>query len=185
MRHWIISLVLAGCASAPPAPAATPTEPQWPSPTPMAATPTQLPSQLAPGDPTPPPPPLVAPRGEQEHAMRNCPTALAGVSTTLTNTAVGVDLQITTTDPAVRRRIIELARMHGHLGGADGSAPEHTGLHGGPGSIGHCPVIHADTNVTFTPLANGAVIHISAIVAEDVATVQATVADRLARLAVR
>jgi hypothetical protein len=184
MRHWIVSFILAGCASTSP-PAASPAEPQWPSPSPMVATPTQLPSQLAPGEATPPPPPLVVPRGGQEHAMRNCPTSLAGASTKLSNTAVGVDLEITTTDPAVRRRIIELARVHGHLGGPDGSAPEHTGLHGGPGRIGHCPVIHADTNVTFTPLANGAVIHISAIVAEDVPTVQATVADRLARLAAR
>jgi hypothetical protein len=39
--------------------------------------------------------------------------------------------------------------------------------------------------VTFTPLPNGAVIHINAIVAEDIPTVQVTVGDRLARLAIR
>ena len=167
-------LVFAGCASTP-SPATTPP----PQPRPAAVTTTAS----EPGPATAPLPP--APRGELEHGMRNCPTALVGATTVSTNTAMGVDLTITTTEPAVRRQIIALARLHGHMGEPDGSAMAHTGLHGGPASFGHCPVVHASTNVTFTPLPNGAVIHVNAIVPEDVLTVQATVADRVARLAAR
>jgi hypothetical protein len=40
--------------------------------------------------------------------------------------------------------------------------PAHTGMHGGPGSIGHCPVIHANTDITYDPMGNGVRLHILA-----------------------
>lgn len=117
--------------------------------------------------------------------MRNCPSALAGATTRLTNTANGVDLEITASAPAVQQQIVELAKLHEQMGPPRSSEVEHTGKHGGPGNIGHCPVIHTGTTVTFDRLAGGAVIHVVAMAPEDVLHVQTTVADRLARLAAR
>jgi hypothetical protein len=80
---------------------------------------------------------------------------------------------------------IELAAMHERMGDPDGSTRQHTGLHGGPGGLGRCPVIHSGTTVRFTRIRKGAVIHVHALVPEDVARVQAIVAERLAYIAER
>jgi hypothetical protein len=133
-----------------------------------------------PSHPAPPPP-----QGQLEHDMRNCPSALAGAATRVTNTADGVDLEITATEPDIQRQIIDLASLHERMGPPRDSGIEHTGKHGGPGSIGHCPIVHAGTTVTFERLAGGAVIHVVAMAPSDVLHVQTTVADRVARLADR
>ncbi|HEU4731874.1 MAG TPA: hypothetical protein VFT22_28460 [Kofleriaceae bacterium] len=184
MRHWIASLLLTGCAGTSASPSAAPPPPtsRAPSSSVTEPAPAPAPAQAVATAPVAAPP---VPSGAREHSMRNCPTAVAGATTQLTKTGVGVDLEITTSDPAARRQVITLARMHSHLGDPDGVTKAHTGRHGGPGVIGHCPIVHASTNVTFTPTPNGVVIHINAIVPEDVPAVQVTVADRLARLAQR
>lgn len=117
--------------------------------------------------------------------MRNCPAAVAGATTQATNTAFGVDLTITANDPATQRRIIELSAMHEGMGDPDGSTTRHTGLHGGPGGLGRCPVIHDATTVTFTRIRRGAVIHLRALMPSDVPRVQAVVAERLSYVASR
>lgn len=117
--------------------------------------------------------------------MRNCPNALAGTATKLTNTPDGVDLTITASDPAIQQQIVELAIVQAHMGHPNKSEMEHTGMHGGPGDIGYCPIIHIATTVTSTQIAGGAVIHIHAAVPEDVSHLQATIAGRVARLAAR
>jgi hypothetical protein len=131
---------------------------------------------------TPAPATTPAPQGQLEHGMHNCPSGLAGAVTRATNTDAGVDLAITATDPAVQRQIGELAELHEHMGDPDGSAMEHTGLHGGPGLIGHCPIVHAATAVSVARLADGALIHLRAIAPADVAALQAAVAERVAAL---
>src|SRR5512140_2723718 len=129
------------------------------------------------------PPPQ--PAGQVEHDMRNCPSALAGAETRLTNTADGVDLEITASEPAIQRQIVDLARLHERMGLPNASELEHTGRHGGPGTIGHCPIIHTGTTVTFDRVARGAVIHVVAMAPDEVLRLQTTVADRVARLATR
>jgi hypothetical protein len=124
-------------------------------------------------------------RGALEHAMTNCPTAVKGAITRAVNTASGVDLTIIADDPVSQRRIVELADLHERIGDPDGSAPRHTGLHGGPGGLGHCPVIHDATTVTFTRLRRGVVLHVRALLPSDVARVQGIVNDRVAALAER
>jgi hypothetical protein len=199
MRSLLFALVLAACASTPPPVAPSPPEPPpAPPPTPMVTT---LPSMLPPGPstmpaiapdtPQAPPAALAAPvvrqprQGALEHAMANCPTAVNGATTRAVNTESGVDLTITADDPVSQRRIVELAARHEQIGDPDGATPLHTGRHGGPGGIGHCPVIHDSTTVTFTRLRRGAVIHLRALLPSDVGRVQALVADRLATLAER
>lgn len=158
-----------------------------------------LPSMLPPGQPalpsmaplapdapaTPAAMPAAQGQGALEHAMRNCPTAVPGAVTRAVNTPYGVDLTITATELASQRRIVELAGIHERMGDPDGSAIRHTGLHGGPGTLGYCPVIHDATTVTFTRLRKGVVLHLRALLPADVARVQAIVADRLAYLAQR
>jgi hypothetical protein len=182
MRTLLFALVLAACASPPPPVAPSlPPPPPAPPPTLMVTT---LPA-MAPDAPAAPPT-AVAGRvrqGALEHSMANCPTAVPGAVTRAVNTEFGVDLTITADDPASQRRIIELAARHEQVGDPDGSAPPHTGLHGGPGGIGHCPVIHDATTVTFSRLRRGAVIHLRALLPGDVARVQAIVNERLAALA--
>jgi hypothetical protein len=134
---------------------------------------------------TPSHPAAPPPQGQLEHDMRNCPSALAGAVTRLTNTPDGVDLEITASEPAIQQQIVDLARLHERMGLPGSSGVEHTGKHGGPGNIGHCPILHAGTTVTFDPLARGAVIHVVAMAPDDVLRVQTTVADRAARLAAR
>jgi hypothetical protein len=202
MRTLLFALVLAACVSPPPPVAPSPPEPPpAPPPTPLV---TALPSMLPPGQPAMPEMPAMAPtapaaspiavaapvagrvrHGALEHSMTNCPTAVKGAVTRASNTESGVDLTITADDPASQRQIVELAARHEQIGDPDGSAPRHTGLHGGPGGIGHCPVIHDATTVTFTRLRRGAVIHLRALLPSDVARVQAIANARLAALVER
>lgn len=192
MRTWILSVVLAACAASPPpvAPVAPmPTPPPTPPPSPVV---TALPS-MASDAPVP-----VAelsmqtvsaaarlPSGHLEHAMKNCPAAVAGATTHAGNSEYGVELSITSDDPATQRRIIELAALHERMSDPDGSAMPHTGLHGGPGGLGRCPVIHTATIVTYTRIRRGVVIHVNAITREDVERVQQIVAERVSYLAER
>ena len=134
---------------------------------------------------TPSHPAASPPHGQLEHDMRNCPSSLAGTTTHVTNTPAGVDLEITAGDPAVQQQIVDLAILHEQMGQPNPGEVQHTGKHGGPGSIGHCPVVHNGTTVTFARIAGGAVIHVAAMAPDDVARVQAAVADRVARLAAR
>ncbi|HEX8114356.1 MAG TPA: hypothetical protein VF516_41785 [Kofleriaceae bacterium] len=198
MRSLLFALVLAACVSTPPPVAPSPPEPPpAPPPAPMV---TALPSMVPPGQSampeTAPDTPEAAPtaiaaqvagprRGGLEHAMANCPTAVQGAVTRAVNTEFGVDLTITADDPVSQRRIVELAARHEQMGDPDGAIPPHTGRHGGPGGIGHCPVFHDSTTVTFTKLRRGAVIHLRALLPSDVTRVQAIVADRLATFAQR
>jgi hypothetical protein len=199
MRSMLFALVLAACVSTPPpvAPSPPPEPPPAPPPTPMVTT---LPSMLPAGqsampdiasDAPPVAPTAMAPavagprRGGLEHAMANCPTAVKGAVTRSVNTEFGVDLTITSDDPVSQRRIVELAARHEQMGDPDGAIPRHTGRHGGPGGLGHCPVFHDSTTVTFTRLRRGAVIHLRALLPTDVPRVQGIVAERLATLAER
>jgi len=117
--------------------------------------------------------------------MQNCPNALAGAATNLSNTPDGVDLAITAIDPAIQQQIVQLAMVQAHMGHSNKSEMEHTGMHGGPGDIGFCPIVHTATTVTFTQVAGGAVIHVRAAAPQDVPHLQATTASRVARLAAR
>jgi len=180
MRTSLLAIVLVACASAPPPAPVSPAPPSVP-PAPQVAT--ELPSMAA--SPAAEPALPSPPQGGLEHAMQNCPVAVAGATTRMTNTPSGVDLTITADDPASQRRIIELAALHERMGDPDTPAMRHTGLHGGPGGLGHCPVIHAETTVTFTRIRRGTVIHLRAVMPSDVPRVQAIVAERLAYVASR
>jgi len=137
--------------------------------------------------PASPPSPLYpsAPQGKLPRGMRNCPSALPGATTQVIATKDGVDLVITAPDPVVQRQIVELAIVHEHLGRPNPAEAAHNGLHGGPGNIGYCPVVHVGTTVTYLRLSNGAVIHIHATSPEAIPQLQRAITDRVALLAAR
>ena len=126
-----------------------------------------------------------SPQSSLQRGMRNCPSALVGATTRVIDTEDGVDLEITATDPVVQKQIIELAIVHEHLGQPNSSERAHTGLHGGSGDIGYCPIIHVGTQVTYRKRSDGAVIHVHALKPQVVPQMQKAIAERVALLATR
>jgi hypothetical protein len=110
--------------------------------------------------------------------MRNCPSAVASARTTATRTPSGVDIAITSDEPTARAKIVTLTRFHASLHDSLPGLGAHTGLHGGPGNIGFCPIIHASTRVTFEPTDDGVRVHVVAISPADVSKLQAATAAR-------
>lgn len=87
--------------------------------------------------------------------MANCPATLPTAITQVTDAPGGVDVTITVADPDAHRRLLALAEIHARIGGADTSEPEHSGMHGGPGEIGHCPIIHTATQIQAAQIPHG------------------------------
>lgn len=99
--------------------------------------------------------------GQRPQHMRNCPSAVPTATTVGTPAPDGVNLTITSSDPDARRRIVKLAELHSNLRETIPFMPEHSGLHGGPGTIGYCPIIHAGTIVTYKQIPEGVKIHVA------------------------
>ena len=57
--------------------------------------------------------------------------------------------------------------------------PPHTGTHAGPGSIGHCPIIHASTTVIYGEIPEGVVMHVIAHNPKDVTKLQVATRARV------
>jgi hypothetical protein len=110
--------------------------------------------------------------GTRPQHMRNCPSAVPSSVTTVTETVSGVDLVITAPDPDARAQLASLARTQATLGNPRWFFPQHSGMHGGPGVQGFCPIIHASTNVTWEPIPEGVRIHIAARGTENVTALQ-------------
>lgn len=119
--------------------------------------------------------------GAMEHEMANCPSSISGASTAVGMTSDGVDVTVTSVLPEVQARIRHLAELHAGMG-PPGNAMMHTGQHGGPGMMGHCPIVHHGTIVTITDVVDGAVIHIRAAEGSRVGAIQREVSDRVSAL---
>lgn len=128
--------------------------------------------------PTAAPPAPSGPAGHMEHQMGNCPAAVDGAVTAMTRIAGGVSLDITAQDLGAAREIVARAR-HADDGPPDPAARPHTGEHGGPGDVGHCPIVHRGTSVTITEIGGGVRI---VVLADDPTQVDALVAETRARL---
>jgi hypothetical protein len=120
--------------------------------------------------------------GGLEHAMMNCPSAVAGAATRFELTPTGIDLIVTAADRSARDEIIELAAYHARLGGGPTEWPEHSGHHGGPGTVGHCPVIHDRTMIALSPRPDGVTLHVTTTLPGHVKDVQDATVNRLERL---
>ena len=119
--------------------------------------------------------------GGLEHAMMNCPSAVDGADTRLRMTERGVDIFVRSQDPDARAEIVRLAGLHARMDRLTGW-PEHTGKHGGPGEIGHCPIIHKNTQITVETADDGVVLHVIATTPDRVKRVQEQTVLRLASM---
>jgi hypothetical protein len=129
------------------------------------------------------PRPTAALTGSTPLHMRNCPSAVASAKTITSRTPSGIDLAITSADAKARARIVALAQLQSTQGDSLRLLPPHTSLHSGPGTIGRCPIIHADTAVTYETIPEGVTIHVTANRATDVAQLQKATEARARALA--
>lgn len=100
--------------------------------------------------------------------MANCPSAVPDTVTNVVDAPDGVFISVTAAADSARERIYSLARVHAYINGPDGAAPEHSGLHGGPADIGHCPIIHVATAVSFKNIPGGVQFYVRALDKRDV-----------------
>ena len=113
----------------------------------------------------PPPPPAKAPPiasaldGKREHGMLNCPSGVEGASTQMQMSPTDVMLTITAADVSAQRKIVTLAHAQERAGNPHGGLINN-GQHGGPGSSGFCPIVHADTAVTVEEVTGGVIVHV-------------------------
>jgi hypothetical protein len=120
--------------------------------------------------------------GLRPHQAANCPSSLPNATTRLANTLRGVDVTVTSTDPATAHRIVELAQLHVRDRTAEAPRP-HDRHHGGPGWIGYCPVMVTDqTEVSMTPRPDGATLHVEARSPSRVTELQMLIKARAVRL---
>jgi len=127
-----------------------------------------------------PAPAMGAPTGLMERGMINCPSAVAGARTVATDVDGGIALAITAADPKAQQDIRDAALVQSRMGvPREDEHVVHTGEHGGPGTHGHCPVIHIDTMITVTDIDGGTRI---TILSTDPARTDAMRADVRARL---
>jgi hypothetical protein len=119
--------------------------------------------------------------GEMEHAMMNCPSAVEGAQTRVVQTPGGVDVIVTSAEAAAQVEIRALADYHARMDRFT-DWPSHSGFHGGPGTSGHCPIIHDRTRITLSPVPDGVTLHVRAMSPDHVASVQEQTAQRLATL---
>jgi TusA-related sulfurtransferase len=116
--------------------------------------------------------------------MAHCPSAIAGVTTTLKNTKEGVTVTLTGTDDAttksIRERVEHLVEIAKSPDAGEG-APSHTGEGGGGGGIGRCPVVVQDTKLLAKDIPGGSQVDMKAKSAAEVGKLQAEAKERAAK----
>ena len=117
--------------------------------------------------------------GARRLGMRTCPSAVVNARTTQTPTPDGVDVTITSSDPAAMAQIVARAQMHAAFGESLSALPPHTGMHSGPGKLGFCPIIHAQTIVTGEHLTDGVRLHVHAVNSAAVRDLQNATRERI------
>jgi TusA-related sulfurtransferase len=119
------------------------------------------------------------PTGPLTLHMRNCPSAVHTARTTAKPTEDGVDVEITSSDPAARTQIVALTEMQTSLRAPLAGLPMHTGTHAGPGTVGHCPLIRVGTTLTYEQIPDGVRVHVAVQRPEDVALIQRATENRV------
>ena len=113
--------------------------------------------------------------------MVNCPSAVPGAVTTLTPTAVGIDVTVTAREQDAQRRIAGLAKLHEQPAGLPFALP-HVGLRTGGSRIGYCPIVRRGATITTTLVPGGVRIHLRADSPFKVGELQDLVSARAKRL---
>jgi len=134
-------------------------------------------------DDQPAPTPTSTLAGKMPQHMRNCPSAVISAQTRSAPTKDGVDVFVTSNRMGAREEIVARAQRQAALAGPFPLVGEHTGHHGGPGDLGFCPILHANTNVSVEPITNGVRIHVAARTPSQVLALQRATDARVRALA--
>lgn len=117
--------------------------------------------------------------GRLPRQMHNCPSAVPSAKTSAVPTERGVDVVITAPEPEARQRILALAELHASQREPVAMLGEHNGMHGGPGTVGRCPIIHANTTLELDPIPDGVRIHVTANDKDDIQALQKATEKRV------
>jgi TusA-related sulfurtransferase len=116
--------------------------------------------------------------------MSHCPSALAGVTTTLKNTKDGVTVTVVGKDDpttkSIRERVQHLVEVSKNPE-AGPAVASHTGEGGGGGTIGRCPIVLKDTALLAKDIPGGSSVDVKAKVAGEVTKLQAEAKERAAK----
>ena len=114
--------------------------------------------------------------------MANCPSALPTTATRIEDVPGGVSVTVTSPNPDIQHALHALAALHERIGSPQGPSYDHTGMHGGPGWIGHCPVIHNGTHVSYVRTKDGVRIEVRILPGHDVTALRREIYERAAEL---
>lgn len=119
--------------------------------------------------------------GKREHGMLNCPSGVEGSNTQMQMSPKDVMLTITASDVSAQRKIVTLAHAHERTGDPHGGLINN-GTHGGPGTMGFCPIIHADTTVNVEEVSGGVIVHVRPNDPTQLETLRTAIAARVKAL---
>lgn len=139
------------------------------------------PAATASAVPAAPPAPPSAAAGAGR--MANCPSAVEGAATDITDVDGGVELSITAEAEPAAADIRARARVLAEAAGTESTTRRHTGTGEGGGAFGRCPVILRETAVTVADVEGGARITVKANKPGEVDWLRRESRERLAALA--
>ncbi len=112
----------------------------------------------------------------------NCPSVLPSAITEISDIPGGVAVTVILWDPREQDQLLTLARLQERIGEPTSNFTGHSGLHGGAGNLGHCPIIHNRTTVRFTAVTDGVRFDVLALPGSDVAVLRQNTRHRAAKL---
>lgn len=92
--------------------------------------------------------------------MQHCPTAVAGAKTVVADTPTGVEITVTSQNPAKVAEIRDRAKHLAESAKAEPTSVLHNGAGHGGGGLGLCEVVLKDTTVTSEEVEGGAKISV-------------------------
>ncbi len=112
--------------------------------------------------------------------MSNCPSSVRSAITEISDIPDGVAVTIVLWDRRDLDDLMKLSRLQAQQG--EPSGEHHTGLHGGSGGTGHCPIIHVGTTVELQPVTDGVRFEVHALPGNDVAELRRDTRHRAEKL---
>jgi len=124
--------------------------------------------------------------GKKELGMENCPSAVQGAVTQVTNTKDGVVVTVIAKDGKAEREIRRRAQIQEEVSNQPArGAIEHTGTGTGSGRYGYCPGAMRHTKLEARDVPGGSQMTVRAAQKSDVAKLQQRAKERAEALRVR
>lgn len=121
--------------------------------------------------------------GKEEHAMRNCPSTVAGATTAVEDRKDGVVITVTAADALAAKEVQKRASLQANVAAQPArGAMEHTGQGTGSGQFGFCPGMTEGTSIVVENLPDGARLSVHSQTAAQVPALQQSTRARLRRL---